>query len=83
MTFLPHRVSRYHRLAVRQVCYHAKYPLFASCSDDATTQIFHGMVYNDLMQNALIVPVKVRAAATGNLRAWVSACLHCRLSQTV
>jgi ribosome biogenesis protein ERB1 len=41
------------------VGYHPHYPLFASCSDDGTVQIFHGMVYSDLMQNPLIVPVKI------------------------
>ncbi len=50
---------RYHREALRQVSFHSTYPLFASCSDDATIHIFHGMVYNDLLQNPLIVPVKV------------------------
>jgi ribosome biogenesis protein ERB1 len=55
----PYRTLRYHKLALRQVAFHHSYPLFASCSDDATVNVFHGMVYNDLMQNALIVPVKV------------------------
>lgn len=39
--------------------YHKRYPLFASSSDDGTIQVFHGMVYNDLLQNPLIVPVKI------------------------
>lgn len=34
-------------------------PLFASASDDGDVHVFHGMVYADLMQNPLIVPVKV------------------------
>ncbi|KAI9030437.1 ribosome biogenesis protein BOP1 [Hyaloraphidium curvatum] len=55
----PYRVLRSHDKAVRAVSFHRRYPLFASCSDDGTVQIFHGMVYNDLMQNPLIVPVKV------------------------
>lgn len=55
----PYRTLRYHKLALRQVCFHSSYPLFASCSDDANVNVFHGMVYNDLMQNALIVPVKI------------------------
>ena len=50
---------RYHTKAIRCVAYHKQLPLFASCSDDGSIQIFHGMVYNDLLQNPLIVPVKV------------------------
>lgn len=47
-----------HDKAVRSVKFSAKYPLFASSSDDSSINVFHGMVYNDLLQNALIVPVK-------------------------
>ena len=59
----PYKTLRYHKQALRDVCYHPKYPPFASRGDDATVHVFHGMVYNDLMQNALIVPVKVSPAA--------------------
>lgn len=52
-------IISYHEKAVRQVVYHKRYPLFASSSDDGTIQVFHGMVYNDLLQNPLIVPVKI------------------------
>ncbi|KAF7728264.1 Ribosome bioproteinsis protein erb1 [Apophysomyces ossiformis] len=55
----PYKSLRYHTKAVRQVAYHRRYPLFASASDDGTIQIFYGMVYNDLLQNPLIVPVKI------------------------
>lgn len=41
------------------MCFHRKYPLFASCADDRTIQIFHGMVYQDLEQNPAIYPVKM------------------------
>lgn len=55
----PYISLKYHAKAVRQVSYHKRYPLFASSSDDGTIQIFYGMVYNDLLQNPLIVPVKI------------------------
>lgn len=55
----PYKTMKYHGRAVRQVKYHPTYPLFASCSDDCSVNIFHGNVYNDLMQNALIVPLKM------------------------
>ena len=54
----PYQVLRYHVNAVRMVAYHLRYPLFASCSDDTNIVVSHGMVYNDLMQNPMIVPVK-------------------------
>ena len=55
----PYKVMRYHKRAIRSVDFHAKYPLFASGGDDGTIIISHGMVYSDLLQNALIVPVKI------------------------
>lgn len=54
----PYQVLRYHANAVRSVAYHLRYPLFASCSDDTSIVVSHGMVYNDYLQNPLIVPVK-------------------------
>ncbi|RZF44656.1 hypothetical protein LSTR_LSTR000608 [Laodelphax striatellus] len=54
----PYKVLRLHSTAVRSVAYHKRYPLFASVADDCSLIVSHGMVYNDLMQNALIVPLK-------------------------
>eukprot|EP00891_Asterochloris_glomerata_P004761 jgi/Astpho2/4761/fgenesh1_pm.00067_%23_71_t len=55
----PYKALKYHQLALRAVAFHRSYPLFASASDDGTIQVFHGMVYQDLMTNPLIVPVKI------------------------
>ncbi|KAJ2673526.1 Ribosome biogenesis protein erb1 [Coemansia sp. RSA 1085] len=55
----PYRSIRYHRQAIRQVQFSRKFPLFATASDDGSIQIYHGMVYQDLNQNPLIVPLKV------------------------
>lgn len=55
----PYKIIRYHKQAIRNACFHKKYPLFASCSDDAQLIISHGMVYDDLTENALIVPLKI------------------------
>eukprot|EP00127_Corallochytrium_limacisporum_P006398 Clim_evm6s226 gene=Clim_evmTU6s226 len=55
----PYKTLRFHKAAIRRVAFSNKHPLFASASDDCTVQVFHGMVYADLMQNPLIVPVKV------------------------
>ncbi|KAL2911961.1 Ribosome biogenesis protein erb1 [Polyrhizophydium stewartii] len=58
----PYKTLRFHTEAVREVSFHRRYPLFASSSDDGSLLVFHGMVYNDLMQNPLIVPVKTLKA---------------------
>ena len=55
----PYKVLRHHGKAVRQVSFHKRFPLFASASDDGSVMVFHGMVYNDLLQNPMIVPLKV------------------------
>ncbi|XP_063708159.1 ribosome biogenesis protein BOP1 homolog [Culicoides brevitarsis] len=54
----PYQTLKLHQSAVRNVAYHQRYPLFASASDDRGVIVCHGMVYNDLMQNPLIVPLK-------------------------
>lgn len=55
----PYKTIRYHKGAIRKACFHRKYPIFASASDDAHVIVSHGMVYDDLTENALIVPLKV------------------------
>ncbi|OWT41407.1 ribosome biogenesis protein ERB1 [Cryptococcus neoformans] len=55
----PYKTLRYHNRALRSVAYHPTLPLFASASDDGTVHIFHCTVYTDLMQNPLIVPLKI------------------------
>lgn len=55
----PYKALRFHKHAIQAVAFHPSYPLFASASDDGTVQVFHGMVFSDLMTNALIVPVKI------------------------
>ncbi|KAF8542271.1 NUC169 domain-containing protein [Trichophaea hybrida] len=56
----PYRTLRYHEKAIRAVKYHqGGYPLFVSASDDGTIQVFHGKVFADMMENPLIVPLKI------------------------
>lgn len=54
----PYQTLRLHGTGVRSVSFHKRYPLFASGSDDCKLVVCHGMVYNDLLQNPLIVPLK-------------------------
>ncbi|XP_062426721.1 ribosome biogenesis protein BOP1 isoform X2 [Rhea pennata] len=55
----PYQLLRHHKKALRSVAFHKHYPLFASGSDDGSVIVCHGMVYSDLLQNPLLVPVKV------------------------
>lgn len=55
----PYKILRYHARAIRSLHFHPTYPLFASSSDDGSIQVFHSRVYNDLMTDPLIVPLKI------------------------
>ncbi|KAL9270532.1 Ribosome biogenesis protein BOP1-like protein [Drosera capensis] len=48
-----------HKKDITGVAYHRSYPLFATCSYDCTAYVFHGMVYLNLNQNPLIVPLDI------------------------
>jgi hypothetical protein len=50
---------RVHSKDITNVTFHRKYPLFASSSEDCTAYVCHGMVYSDLNQNPLIVPLEI------------------------
>lgn len=54
----PYKTLRYHDKAVRSVDFHKKLPLFSSSADDGTIHVFHATVYDDMMKNPLIVPLK-------------------------
>lgn len=54
----PYQTLRLHGTAVRGIAFHKRYPLFASGSDDRNLIVSHGMVYNDLLKNPLVVPLK-------------------------
>ncbi|KAF5744001.1 hypothetical protein HS088_TW08G00589 [Tripterygium wilfordii] len=55
----PYRILKCHPKDITSVAFHRSYPLFASSSDDCTAYVFHGMVYSDLNQNPLIVPLEI------------------------
>lgn len=54
----PYKTLRYHDKAVRSVSFHRKLPLFCSAADDGHLHVFHATVYDDLMKNPMIVPLK-------------------------
>ncbi|XVF58601.1 hypothetical protein PTKIN_Ptkin07bG0079500 [Pterospermum kingtungense] len=55
----PYKTLKCHPKDITNLAFHRSYPLFASCSDDCTAYVFHGMVYADLNQNPLIVPLEI------------------------
>nr|GEX12321.1 ribosome biogenesis protein BOP1 homolog [Tanacetum cinerariifolium] len=55
----PYKILKSHPKDITNVNFHRTYPLFASSSDDCTAYVFHGMVYSDLNQNPLIVPLEI------------------------
>lgn len=58
LSMRPYKTIRNHDKAVRTARYHPRLPLFADAADDGSCHVFHGMVYDDLNKNALIVPLK-------------------------
>ncbi|CCC71637.1 hypothetical protein NCAS_0H03270 [Naumovozyma castellii] len=54
----PYKTLRYHDKAVRSVNFHKRLPLFSSVADDGNIHIFHATVYDDMMKNPMIVPLK-------------------------
>ncbi|TKW10171.1 hypothetical protein SEVIR_6G144900v4 [Setaria viridis] len=55
----PYKTMKVHSKDITNVTFHRKYPLFASSSEDCTAYVCHGMVYSDLNQNPLIVPLEI------------------------
>ncbi|KAL8129463.1 hypothetical protein V2J09_018618 [Rumex salicifolius] len=73
----PYKVLKCHPKDITSVAFHQSYPLFASCSDDCTAYVFHGMVYQDLNQNPLIVPLKIlRGHSSSNGRGILDCKFH-------
>ena len=54
----PYKTLRYHDKAVRDVEFHKRLPLFGTAADDGSIHVFHDTVYDDMMKNPLIVPLK-------------------------
>ncbi|RYG63329.1 WD40 repeat domain-containing protein, partial [archaeon] len=44
----PYKTLKFHSQAVRSICVHERFPLFASCSDDGSVHVMHGMVYRQV-----------------------------------
>ncbi|XP_056173366.1 ribosome biogenesis protein BOP1 homolog isoform X2 [Syzygium oleosum] len=75
----PYKTLQCHSKDITNVAFHRSYPLFASCSDDCTAYVFHGMVYSDFNQNPLIVPLEIlRGHVSSNGRGVMDCKFHPR-----
>jgi len=55
----PYKIMDYHNDKIKVVGFHNNYPLFYSASKSGKILIYHCTIYNDLIQDPLIVPLKV------------------------
>jgi len=55
----PYKIMEFHDDKIRSVVYHNNYPLMSSSSRNGKILIYHSTVYDDLIQDPLIVPLKV------------------------
>ncbi|KYF38960.1 putative ribosome biogenesis protein BOP1 [Toxoplasma gondii ARI] len=53
-----YKIMRSHKGAITCACLHPSFPLMCTASADGTVQIYHFKVFNDLITNPLIVPVR-------------------------
>ncbi|KAK7412019.1 hypothetical protein VNO78_03465 [Psophocarpus tetragonolobus] len=75
----PYKIIKCSPVDINNVIFHRSYPLFASCSDNCTAYVFHGMVYSDLNQNPLIVPLEfLRGHTSSNGRGILDCKFHPR-----
>lgn len=70
----PYKALRAHAGSVRGVAFHPRLPLLASASDDGAAHVLHGRVFDDLLQSALIVPLRVLRGHTPTGPEGVLAC---------
>ncbi|KAK9942190.1 hypothetical protein M0R45_007869 [Rubus argutus] len=63
----PYLTRQWHKKDINNVAFHRFEPLFATCSDDCTVQVSHGMVDSeDLNMNPVIVPLEILRGHTSS-----------------
>lgn len=53
----PYHIMEYHQTKIKSIAYHQSYSLFASASKDGDVLLYHGKVFDDFLQDPLIVPL--------------------------
>jgi len=62
----PYKIMEFHDDKIRSVSFHNNYPLMCSSSRNGKILVYHSTVYDDLIQDPLIVPLKVLKQEKGN-----------------
>lgn len=60
----PYKIMEFHNDKIKSLSFHSNYPLFCSASRNGKILIYHNTVYDDLIQDPLIVPLKVLKPST-------------------
>ena len=63
----PYKIMEYHGDKIRNVAYHDAYPLFSSCSRNGKLLVYHASLSDDLLQDPVIVPLKVLTNSNSKL----------------
>ncbi|KAI3831202.1 hypothetical protein MKX03_033988 [Papaver bracteatum] len=75
----PFKILKCQPKDITNVAFHRSYPLFVASSENGTAYVFHGMVYSDLNQNPLIVPLEIlRGHTTTHGRGVIDCTFHPR-----
>ncbi|OMJ91773.1 hypothetical protein SteCoe_5553 [Stentor coeruleus] len=59
LSAMPYKTFPFHKKQLTYVATHKRYPLIATSGLDKTLHIFHAQVYQDYMQQPLIIPLRV------------------------
>jgi len=63
----PYYIMEYHQTKIKSLSIHQKFPLFASASKDGDILLYHGKIYDDFLNDPLIVPLsKLKAKYNKN-----------------
>ncbi len=62
----PYKVMDYHGDKIKNVAFHQSYPLFISCSRNGKLLVYHATIQNNMMQDPVIVPLKVLKPNSNN-----------------
>jgi len=72
----PYKIMDYHGDKIKIVGFHNHYPLFLSCSRNGKILVYHSTIYDDLVQDPIIVPLKVLKPVGSPNNIFTFSCFH-------
>jgi len=72
----PYKIMDYHGDKIKIVGFHNHYPLFLSCSRNGKILVYHSTIYDDLVQDPIIVPLKVLKPVGSANSNFTFSCFH-------